>query len=254
MRLSDSVNCCSFSHSPFSAPVPFKKGGTVFLTVRNRGKEAMMKRILATLITAVLGLSFVLGARAETILIDPGPLGTVSPYAQINNPFSNLNGTTLTGQSLSLDFTFVERKWIWTSGGAANHVIMDIRTNYLGTELRNGALPGDGYFFDEHGTPFPADPIILNATSLVSGGPEGWWAAIFYDRSMLTKPYKYFGIHLDFTLPDMPGIYVTSADLRQGGIDLINIPEPSTMLLLGSGLVGLVGIRVRSKRTKVIHA
>jgi PEP-CTERM motif-containing protein len=184
--------------------------------------------------------------------IDPANTGIV--YTGANTPFidlfsSGLNGTLLTGQSLSLDLMF------------SNQVLARLFLNdpgAFGVELivytNAGTFPGfagttTGFLLDPNGNQFGGIQTAGRAdcscgsfaVGLVSFTSANLQGANVVDIS---------GVNFNTTLPST-GYVVTDAQLRfslNSAYDSVEfgtaqqLPEPSSLLQLGLGLLGLVGI------------
>ena len=129
---------------------------------------------------------------------------------------------------------FSEEKWIFvTNPGNFEHV--RLQTNHTGFWPVSGSVPGFGQYLDIDGTPL-TDPIPLAYPgSQNDGGVLFIRFPVFFT---LPTPYRFYGLHYEFTLPNMPGIQITEGtQLICGMCDSINVPELPSTWLLSMGLV-----------------
>ena len=101
---------------------------------------------------------------------------------------------------------------------------------------------GNDWRLSWHGLPFDPGPFVLSSIAYWSSGesessntnypPEDWAYGFFWDDGTV------------FLSPKTSGYSVWA--VRDG--DVQPIPVPTTLLLLGSGLVGLLGEKIRRKK------
>ena len=128
------------------------KGGTVMKTCR-------FAITFISLFVFVIIAAFTMAgqAKADAIVIDPGP-PRPAPY-EIDIPFNELNGTAVSGQSLSQDFIFADKEWIYVSS-ETHGVLLMLQTDYTGGMLLT-CLPGTGFLLGESYAPLSV-PMALN--------------------------------------------------------------------------------------------
>ena len=96
-------------------------------------------------------------------------------------------------------------------------------------------------------------PTLIAGGTVVQSGDSGGWqtGSNFADLSGLNLEHLYLGFF--FAETELVGGSlgdVSSAFLDDISVTANAVPEPATMLLLGSGLLGLVGFRKRMKNRK----
>jgi hypothetical protein len=185
-------------------------------------------------------------ANATLITVDLGPpTGNTSQTTPFL--FSALNGTALAGQTLSLDFSFLDDQFVHITDFTSNSfdVGVSFRTNGSGVL---GFLDGTGHLSDINGNPIPGLGITGSASR--SDGTLG--IGLFPLQGInLARPFNFYDVHFDITFPDInnPSIFVTGGEftlINSGGHFGIGpfVPDSgSTFLLLGMGALVIMGCR-----------
>lgn len=210
----------------------------------------------------VAAVSIVTAARsacATAFVIDLGNSHHVT--SQVTAPFDGLNGTSLLGQTVSLDLTWANGNFgrVFTITAPSFDAAITLQTNGSGLL---GFLAGTGFLTDANGKAIPGWGI----TGSASGDDGSMTLGLFpllKDQSgtpndKLQRPLDFFGIHYDITLPVAdPSLLVTGgqfglfSDPGQvfgigPGLPRDIVPDTGeTLLLLGIGLAGIQGIRLR---------
>ena len=217
-----------------------------------------MRRALAAVFLGLLSL-FGAPADAAPIDVDLGPSHTVTSQT-LPSPFDELNGTTLDGQSVSVDFSFAHNEFarVFSVTSADFQASIKLQTNGLGFV---GFLEGTGYLIDINGNPIPGYGITGSAS-----GSNGWMAISLFPllkdedgtpNDDLLRPFDFYGVHYGLTFPDASSsIYVTGGEFwlsdPSGGVFGVGpgiprnvVPESgSTVILLSLGLACTIGLRI----------
>lgn len=123
--------------------------------------------------------------------------------------------------------------WKEEGFGSLNTVNEDVIWDVSDTKQEVNYLIRSQTFTVTFGEPFRLSLRTLTETFAGPGGAGEAWAD-FYDPS-------FQGFYVDLG----NGEYVT---LSSQGYSVSSIPEPATMLLLGLGLLGVLGIRKKGKK------
>jgi hypothetical protein len=229
------------------------------LALQQRLRHAIRSRALIFAATAMLAVAGVRRVQAIAIQIDLGNPGTLSNDLAV--AFNGLNGTSLLGQTLSLDFTFTNQEFVRIFTVTSDSFIAGLNLQTDGSGLV-GFLQGTGYLLDAQGNAIPG----FGVTGSASGDDASMFIGLFpllkdsngTPNDQLHRPFDFYGVHYDLTFPSNPSVAVTAGQFRLlsdtgpfgigPGLPTDIRPAPdmgSTLLLLGFGLIALMGMRIR---------
>jgi len=187
---------------------------------------------------ALLTLAGSEAARGVTIPINLGPPGTLATDTTIS--FSDLNGTGLVGQNLSVDFVFTSSEFVRLFTVTTDFsVFMTLQTS---SSSFVGFLSGTGYLKDSLGNALEL-PETLGASSLNGSMSVGLLPTV-------GRPLDFYDVHFELTFPTNPAV-VTGGQFRllsnTGPLGIGPrlpadiVPDTgSTGILLGLGFFGII--------------
>ena len=194
-----------------------------------------MKRLFLLALLLLLPLS----AHAATITftVNPGDIG-VKKVGSFGVFSGDLNGTTLAGQTLSLDLVFGGDVLARFYEPFPLHVSLTVFTNAGGFPGFSGAATS-GYLLNPDGTQKTAEQLAGRSMS------EGSFSSGLIDALNQREATDIKGAHMNLVLPNT-GFTVTNARLlfsmsANPSESMVfgtpaQIPEPSTLLLLALGV------------------
>jgi len=216
--------------------------------------KLMRLRTLALAFSVVCSSFCLPSAHATPISISLGDSPNVT--SGVGTSFTDLNGASLNGQTLSLDFFFLNQKFVRLFSITSNSFDAQITLQTSGWG-QVGFLSGTGFLIDKHGNPLGAPQDLGSASG------DGTMAAGLFPlfAGGLHRPLDFFGVHLDLTLPDAPLVAITGSDFTLSsdpdapfgvgpGVphDITTADTGSSFLLLSLGSLGLMAVRMRLRR------
>jgi len=198
------------------------------------------------LVLLMVALAFVKPEPAQATTIQVG-LGSSGIFTDLDVPFSDLNGVSLSGQTLSLDFIFSPGQFVRLFSVTSDlDVALKLQTNFSGVV---GLVSGTGFLSDQQGNPLQS-PEILGSASSSNGGLFAGLFPLDPGTGVPNRPFDFFGVHFELTLPNNPSFQITGSDfelLDSGlngpfgvgpGIPADLVPDAGgTLFLLALGLV-----------------
>lgn len=227
----------------------------------NRRKISRTKHFVE--IAAALALVGTTKLQATTIGIDLGPpMIYTGANAQVGPiPFSNLNGVSVNGSSVSLDFFFTNQEFVELFSNTAPSFDVSV------TLLTNaGTAPGfvtnaSAYLVDQNGNALPGPGLVGTAESNNGSTSVGFFPLLDSNGAPnpnLTFPFSFYGVHFGFTLPNDRSVSVIGANFAlfgNGGPDSQfevgpHVPDSGNAgLLLLIAMGGLLAAKIRIRKT-----
>ncbi len=169
--------------------------------------EGMTKKLL---LAAAILVAHTGALNATSIPINLG-LTRVTPF--FDTSFNELNGIALNGQLLSLNFVFTHNFVRLIPPGNFSHtgedfdIALSLDTNANGLP---GFASGGGFIFDQAGNPLQPRERLGSAASDTGAIFLGLFP--LFDGAPANA--RFYGFHMDITLPNNPGFEITGEDLQ----------------------------------------
>lgn len=191
------------------------------------------------LFVAVALLTLASFEAARGVTINLGAPGTLATDTTIS--FSNLNGTGLVGQNLSVDFAFTSSEFVRLFTVATDFsMFMTLQTS---SSSSVGLLSGTGYLTDILGNALEAPETLGSASSSTGSMTVGLFPTV-------GRPLDFYDVHFELTFPTNPAV-VTGGQLELlsntgpfgigPGLPTNIVPDTgSTAILLGLGFFGII--------------
>jgi hypothetical protein len=200
-------------------------------------------------------------AKATPIAIDVGSSPNITSH--VATMFSDLNGTQLQGQTLSLDFNFASGKFarLFSVTDQTFEIAITLNTNDSGLV---GFLDGTGSLLDQNGNALGTPQTLFSAAGDNGSMIVAMFPLLFGQYS---RPLDFFGMHADLTLPDVSSVMITGGEFQLisgtanpsdvfgigPGVPRDIVPESGgTLLLLGLVLPLLAAICRRSSPARTV--
>jgi len=215
--------------------------------VKQRSMGKYCKRIGVTFI--VMATIFLGMGQANAIPI----VSTLSNQAAGNNYGLTVGQAFTTGQSITIgtvEFLFVN---VWTPTAGA---YLTIQNNFL--DINGNGIPGSTVY-DTWNTHYTSGNILTYSGNYTLSADTTYWL-VSHDsvgqRIAYTEDLSYvqnFGASLpvnynNFETPNPPGINYYSLEAGPTVFAVNPVPIPGAVWLLGSGIVGLIGLKRRMRK------
>jgi hypothetical protein len=169
--------------------------------------RSRLLNVTARVIALSLGLMAWSSAQAMPISIDLGSSPNITSH--VATMFSDLNGTQLQGQTLSLDFNFANGKFarLFSVTSPTFEIAITLNTNSSGDV---GFPDGTGTLLDQNGN------AIGSPIGLGSAAGNGSMLVLMLPllSGQFSTPLDFFGVHTDLTLPDASSIVITGGNFE----------------------------------------
>jgi len=209
------------------------------------------------LLTLILALLFVVPIHATTLTfgVAPSMIGSPIGPGEIDFHSNDLNGIVLTGQPMSLDVIFAndvlmrvgmlepQKFWVSLIFSTSSHTAVGAAGPTTGYLLYPGLVQ--------------ADPTVIGGRGYSDTGMFGIGLGNMLPDLSRSAFIDLAGVHFDTSMPNAAGFTITDVNLRfsiMPGWDVVRfgtiaqLPEPSSLMLLPFGLVGIVLMKRRGGR------